>query len=316
MTGKRIHLDQAKRWLVRNGRPLEVMRFRYWFEEGSTEDVMDVLTGYQNEDGGFGHGIEPDFTCPMSSAIGSWTAARMLFELKTPAAHPVIRKLMDYLIATQNRATGMWQTTFPEISHFPHAPWWSWHEQAQEEWQFNPGVELAAYCLYYGGGDEAATEAGLLTMRKALKRLMTVNDMDHHELSNFQYALHILQDQFDAVEADTGFSLRRCEDQLHSLLYQAVETDPLKWGRGYQALPLDVVHSWKDVRNIGFEDGLVEKQIQYWKTTRERDGAWPISWEWGQYPEAFAIAKRQWQGILIVERFKKLKQLGMIQEET
>lgn len=49
-------------------RPLEQSLFRYYFEQGSASDVIKELALFQNEDGGFGHGIEPDYVLEASSA--------------------------------------------------------------------------------------------------------------------------------------------------------------------------------------------------------------------------------------------------------
>lgn len=51
-------------WVKRNARPLEVARWEYLFENGSKERVIYYLSAYQNDDGGFGNGIEPDFWLP------------------------------------------------------------------------------------------------------------------------------------------------------------------------------------------------------------------------------------------------------------
>lgn len=49
--------DKARKYMYRNARPLDLARFQYHFESGSKEAVMNVLSYYQNEDGGFGHNI-------------------------------------------------------------------------------------------------------------------------------------------------------------------------------------------------------------------------------------------------------------------
>ena len=61
-------------WMKRNARPLEYARWAYLFEGGSKEKVIDNLSAFQNSDGGFAHGLEPDSMLPESNAIDTWAA--------------------------------------------------------------------------------------------------------------------------------------------------------------------------------------------------------------------------------------------------
>lgn len=51
---------EVRNWLYRNGRRLECTLWDYFFENGSREKVLEAIQVYQNEDGGFGQGIEAD----------------------------------------------------------------------------------------------------------------------------------------------------------------------------------------------------------------------------------------------------------------
>ncbi|NLY52402.1 MAG: hypothetical protein GX063_05775 [Firmicutes bacterium] len=121
---------KARRWVKRNARPLEAARWEYTFENGTKERVLEILAAYQNEDGGFGHGIEPDFWLSASSPMASWAAARILLEVKAGPDLPMVQALADYLCRTQ-QPTGTWPAVLPDNNAFPHAPWWHW----------KPGVE-------------------------------------------------------------------------------------------------------------------------------------------------------------------------------
>jgi len=50
---------------------LELARWQIHFEDGSRENVLQMLEVYQNEDGGFGHGLEPDNWKPNSTPIAA-----------------------------------------------------------------------------------------------------------------------------------------------------------------------------------------------------------------------------------------------------
>ncbi|NLA59394.1 MAG: hypothetical protein GX855_10900 [Firmicutes bacterium] len=113
---------KAGRWIKRSVRPLEVARWEYTFEGGPREKVLEILAAYQNEDGGFGHGIEPDFWLPASSPMASWAAACILLEVEAGSDLPMVQSVVDYLCRTQ-QPTGMWPAVLPENNAFPHARW-------------------------------------------------------------------------------------------------------------------------------------------------------------------------------------------------
>ncbi|WP_231638381.1 hypothetical protein [Rubeoparvulum massiliense] len=74
--------NKTSSWLKRNARSLEVARWEYMCEGASRDRVIHYLSAFQNKDGGFGHGIEPDYWLPESSAIATWTAGKILLEIE------------------------------------------------------------------------------------------------------------------------------------------------------------------------------------------------------------------------------------------
>jgi hypothetical protein len=60
---------KIKNWIYRNGRPIDLARWQYHFENVTKDNVITALAAYQNPDGGFGHGLEADSWNPNSSPI-------------------------------------------------------------------------------------------------------------------------------------------------------------------------------------------------------------------------------------------------------
>lgn len=58
--GRDMSFETARNFIYKNARPLDIARWKYLFENGCREDVLLALAAYQNEDGGFGHALEPD----------------------------------------------------------------------------------------------------------------------------------------------------------------------------------------------------------------------------------------------------------------
>ena len=76
-----MNYELARNFVYRNARPLDMARWKYMFENGSKEDVLNALIAYQNEDGGFGHGLEPDYWNPDSSPIQTEVATEIIKEI-------------------------------------------------------------------------------------------------------------------------------------------------------------------------------------------------------------------------------------------
>ena len=72
-----IH-TRAADFLARQARLLEQRLYATLFEGAPAAGVVEALRGYQNDDGGFGHGLEPDKRCPASQPLDVQVALETL----------------------------------------------------------------------------------------------------------------------------------------------------------------------------------------------------------------------------------------------
>lgn len=61
--------SKARNYLLAEGRILEKRLFDHYFESGFTAEVYHSILAYQNDDGGFGWGLEPDTSSPESQSL-------------------------------------------------------------------------------------------------------------------------------------------------------------------------------------------------------------------------------------------------------
>ena len=52
--------QRARAFVMEQGRDLDRALLDFHFGDGTPESVLAALAAYQNDDGGFGHGLEPD----------------------------------------------------------------------------------------------------------------------------------------------------------------------------------------------------------------------------------------------------------------
>jgi hypothetical protein len=114
--------EGSKRFIFEHGRLLERKLFEYCFEDGTQAGCLRALRAYQNEDGGFGNGLEPDLLCPDSSAIGAETALYTL-EMLGLWSGEMVERLARWVIANQTE-----EGTIPHppkgLFDYPFQPWW------------------------------------------------------------------------------------------------------------------------------------------------------------------------------------------------
>lgn len=302
---------QTSNWMKRNARPLETARWHALMEGGMKSGVIPYIRAYQNTDGGFGHGIEPDFWLPESSPMATWAAGQYLLDLDVASKEPIILNMISYLLDMYDADTGMWPTVLPENNEHPHAPWWHWEEGVQENWMFNPGAELAGFLIHWSYEDSKAAKIGWDSVSKALPRLMSIDIMDFHEVNAYQQLIRILFRHRESLSERTGFTYEDVNAKAFLLAERCMDKDVANWGDSYKPLPLDLIHSPKHILAEKYPQ-LIGENLDFYLDTINKDGVWDIPWDWGEDSNAFAISKRQWQGILAVDRYQKLKRFGRL----
>ncbi|MBT9312691.1 hypothetical protein [Leptothoe kymatousa] len=116
-------LQRAKTLIFEKGRLLERTLYGYMFESGDRNLCLKALLAYQNADGGFGNGLEPDVLCPASTPIGAESALFVLDMLDYDAPE-VIGPLLGWLEAHQLESG---EIDYPPatLADYPHQPWWN-----------------------------------------------------------------------------------------------------------------------------------------------------------------------------------------------
>lgn len=142
--------EKSNQFIYGNARPLDLARWQYHFEKGTKEAVLEALSAYQNEDGGFGHALEADCFNPNSSPIQTWAATEILREINfEDREHPVIQGIVKYLSSGLDfdRKRNQWMNVVPSNNDYPHAIWWTYKDDG--EFKYNPTACLAGFALKY-----------------------------------------------------------------------------------------------------------------------------------------------------------------------
>src|SRR3990170_3137686 len=127
--------NKARDFIRRDGRLVERRLFSTLYEGADPAGVVDALRGYQNPDGGFGHGLEPDKRCPDSLGLDVEVAFQTMVAAGT-VDEPLVRRACDWLesIATPEGAVAL---ASPAIEAYPRAEHWG-------DWAYQPALNPTA----------------------------------------------------------------------------------------------------------------------------------------------------------------------------
>ena len=280
--------DNAAEYIALNARPLERAQFVYHFGSGSVSDVLTELGRFQNDDGGFGHGIEPDLRMPLSSPLASTLAFQVFRELAVPGDQPAVGDGIKYFERAFDRSIGGWDPVGPRGDEFPRAAWWNYEPvegQLSPLKQANPGAEIVGYLhLYAGQVDPAFLEEASTQVLNAFEALP--DDMDFHAMMCFARL----------AEMAPGRVVEKLLPKLRRSVHMVTGENPGDW-RSYGGRPLWFAPAPGSLLSDELQDSI-QVQLDYEIESQSGDGSWQPNWSWGQYESDWETAKVEWAGYL------------------
>ena len=294
--------DNARDYLFTHGRALDQARFTFHFEGGARDAVLEALAVYQNEDGGFGHAIEPDLRTPASSVIGTSTAFHILRAIDAPPDHPLVKRGVDYLIAQFNESERVWPIVPPAVEDAPHAPWWFFEnaDSAFNGFIHNPRAEVLGHLYHFdcpiNGGFLALVIDGLRGLPEKV---------DLYDLRSYL--------GLATARGLPGEKRAELEALLAARIPMSIATTPEAWAAHGQMLPLDAAPHPESFAARFIDTGLLKNQLDFEIASQSKDGSWMIGWEWADFgADAWAQAEKDWKGFFIVKKLKTIQAYGRL----
>ncbi|HEX5781093.1 MAG TPA: hypothetical protein VFX80_04195 [Solirubrobacteraceae bacterium] len=275
-----IDFDAARAFLYDHARVLERRRYEHLFEGGPKEPVLDALRAFRNDDGGFGHAIEPDMRAPESQSVGIHTTMEILHEL---GAHddPMVRPAADWLM-TITRPDG--SIPFVLETDASHAPWWKYSDESSVT-------------------QTAANAAALHNL-----------DLTHPWLDGADEFLFARIAEIDTASQDLGLGY----DLLFSVHFLDAHPDAARAEAALDALaPIPTVEYGSErpsaldlspAPGARSRDHLeVNRDLDALEQSQDEDGGWHVSW-----PAWNPAATIEWRGIATLNALKTLRANGRI----
>ena len=281
---------QAVTYMKTNARSLERALYEYSFEGGAVDEVVRQLLKYQNPDGGFGHGLEPDLRTPHSSALATTHALAILKNLPSnEKALELAHRALGFLADTYQADRVGWEIIPRIAEEAPRAIWWTYN--GFDAYWGNPNADIVAYFMDYQ--TSFPYEKLETVKRQALHYLLHESELtEMHEMLcylNLNERLH--EEEQLAIE-----------QKLNQFLDQCVMTGEQQ---GYGARPLQVAGSPQSRYTSRYADHL-PAELDGLMDEQGEDGAWAPNWTWHQYEEEWEQAREEWKGILTLQALRTL----------
>lgn len=300
-------LQKAREFIYRNARPLDLARFQYHFESGSKEAVMNALSYYQNEDGGFGHALEADCWNPNSIPLHSNAAGNIIREIDfEDAGHPVIQGLLNWYASGEHFNGKTWAVTVNSNNDYPHAPWWHTESVSSCHTDYNGTASIAGFIARYATKDSDLFHLAVRIANEAISAPSSDEIMDQHTCACYMQMAEL----FKKGNATDYIPFNELKVKLHKSINKLIVTDTSQWS-GYVCLP----HRFIDSKESEFypdNKDAADYECEYIMKTQLADGSWDVPWCWENYPDEWAVSKNWWKGQIILERLLYLKGMGRI----
>lgn len=287
--------ENAAVFMQTMARPLDQALFDYHFHNGSATVVLQELAAFQNEDGGFGHGLESDVQIADSSVLATTVALQTLRVLGANRSEPLVRQAIHFLQTTYSPMHQSWPFVPPSVTDAPHAPWWHYDTDYTKYWH-NPRPEVVGYLLDWGDSN-----LGQKVLTAVLETIALTKTIKMHDLYCYLRLLETAALPDNARHALTSL-VEIWADQL-------VETNPKKWKK-YGLRPLGVAPTPNSLLASRFADAI-GTELDYVVREQQTDGAWWPTWSWeGTYPDAWQRAKQAWKGVITLKNLLTLQAYG------
>jgi hypothetical protein len=281
-------------FLMTEARLVERRLFATLFRDAPAAGVLDALRGYQNEDGGFGHALEPDKRCPASLPIDVEIAFGVC--AAAGATDPeMLGRACDFLsrTAAQADADGAVPLAFPIIESYPRAEHWA-------EWTYEPGLNPTAGLaglLYRLGFDHPWRDEATRFCWKALET-GTLPDEIHALAEVFVFLEHVP----DRTRAEKNMAVVLEHMTAQPMFHLDPQTP------GYGLSPLQVAPTPDSHTRKLFTDAQITAHLDHLAQTQQPDGGWPITWE----PPS-AASHLEWRGLVTLQAMRTLHAYGRLE---
>lgn len=288
--------NKSIKYILENARPLELAIYKYFFENGSKEAVVDELSKFQNPDGGFGHALEPDLFNPNSSPIATNDALSTLSRVNAlDRDSDIVKGIIRYLASHDSfdEDKKRWLFAIDSNKDYPHAIWWE--KKGDGISKFNPSISLAAFMVCYDNHASLYEEI----ISEGFEYLQTGEDISGDDINCYLLAYELLTKN----GIDDIVDINIFKDLLCKAVENCICKDIDKYGVEYVPMP-SVIFAGRHLEFITPEiNSLISAEKDILGKLQSKDGGFDITWKWyTPYPAEYEQARAWWRPRITIEK--------------
>jgi hypothetical protein len=281
----------AERFVYLNARLVDRYRYAFLFHGDPRQRTLAALRAYQNPDGGFGYGLEPDLRVPFSQPLPAWSALEILDEADA-FDDPMVGQTCDYLASISTSEGGV-PFALPSVMDYPRAPWWQVDEHPAAS--LLPTAGLAALLHKHGSVHPWLATATDFCWR----RIEKLDKTDPYEMRMVLPFLEHVPDRERAAQALARVGPKIFEQALVAL-------DPEAPGEVHT--PLNFAPHPDSIARPLFDDVVIGSHLTALAAAQAADGGWHFNWqEWN------AATTLEWRAWVTIDALKTLRAYGRLQ---
>ncbi|MFN3512031.1 MAG: hypothetical protein ACK41C_03240 [Phenylobacterium sp.] len=281
-------LARARDFIYAVARLIDRLWFAQVFEGAAAEPVLAALAAYQNPDGGFGHGLEPDTRTPASQPLNVEVALQYMADVGAAEAG-MVRRACDFLDRASAPGGGV-PTLLPGFEAHAHAAHWRGYARAPDLVP-NAGLVGLLYRLDIEHPWRERTAEWIWPRLKA-------EDLGAHDILSAALFLEHAPDRPRAQAAAA---------RLAAKLPSAAWFKPDASAEGYGLTPLWFAPMPDSFCRPRFEDAAIARDLDHLAAAQQADGGWPLSWD----PPGPAAAL-EWRGVQTIKALRTLRAYGRV----
>lgn len=306
---------EVYQWLHRNARELELTLWDYHFGSGTRAAVIEAMLFYRNEDGGYGHALEPDSWNPNSSPYTTLHAGNLLKSIGAEEeASELMKEILNYFNQTTHYSQEWgWDFSIPSNDDFPHAVWWTFNEEMNRN--ENPGLtaDISAFILEFSVENSEIHQKAIYHAKRLLPEFLTKENFGELEIMGIHRLTKLVATHPEFSEE----LITNIQKKIAFVVNNVIEKDTEKW-KEYHPRPSAFISSANDDFYAAQKE-LLEVELDYLIDTRAKGGVWAIPWNWMQEDEAnqkaFTISENANKGLITINQMNLLKEFGRLETE-
>lgn len=263
------------------------------FLEDTDQEIVNELKKYQNDDGGFGHGLEPDIRLPFSNVASTDIAIYALDFVKDFfVKEEMIQRIVNYYENCFDYDIKSWTIVPQTVDDFPRAVWWNFSNVNSFTYG-NPNPEIIGF-LYQNR--RYLTKIDIVAQINKVIEYINNQFEKEADMHNIQSVLQF----YKRMDKDVKNVIKTV---LQRVIDAELEKSKDHWDEyafePYLVASIDkmLLSNHLDQLSSNF-DNLLQKL---------NNGLIEPKWQWYQFDDVFEEIKHEWSGLLTLKVVQALR---------